>query len=349
MLRLAAGITLGLLFATAGAPAASQEPAPAGKLALRIAKQRGIRITDLNGRTLRTISLPRAIVGNLVFGRQGERLWFLTGRGRFDRKELWLHVVPTSGRSRGTSSRLQLLGTESSRLAISPTESRAAVTSVLGGCGSLAVVSRRGRTLRSISAPAHTGLADVSWSPGGRRLAYTQHDWGGDWCGKFSASASLVLAAAGGTGPDKTLFTQRSGLFEATAWAPDGVRLAFAPCDQRSLTCRLIVLNSRSGTRQVLARDIYPSLVVWAAGTGEVVTTRADPISGIWAFKSPSSRRLVGGPGDIEGASVDGSKLAIYHSGEGNRGVLDVASGSYVPFPQAVQRRLGPNSGYFLR
>lgn len=338
-----------LLVMSVGSGAAQEHAGPKGKLAMKISKKRGICLTDLEGRTLRTIALPRAVVGNLVFSARGARLWFLTGTGPAERKRLWLHVVPTTGRSTGRAFQLGVLGTDSSTLAVSATERRIAVMGVPVGCGSVAVVSRLGRTVRSLEAPPGVGLGEASWSPDGSRLAYARHDWGTDWCGKFSASASLVIAARGGSGPDKTLFTQPNGLFASTGWAPDGIRVAFAPCDQRSLTCRLIVLNSKSGSRRVLARDTYPTLVVWVAKTSEVVTSRADPVSGLWAFNSPSSRRLVGGPGDIEGASADGTRLAIYNSAEGNRGVLDVGTRVYRPFPGNVQRRLGPQSGFFLR
>jgi dipeptidyl aminopeptidase/acylaminoacyl peptidase len=242
-----------------------------------------------------------------------------------------------------------------SRVAVSPAEDRIAIGSTPSstrGCGEAVILSRRGQLLRTLSAPGKVGVDISSWAPGGRTLVYAVDRWAE--CGKVTLAATLFLAARRGLGPDRRIAFESDGDFSASAWSPDGRRLAFSSSDGRSLKCRLLIVDARTGAQRSYGGNPYPLPMAWAPKTGEIVTGRGSPEEGLWGF-NPSSRRwrTLVASSDIEEASADGNRRAIYNSGEPPTGACSTsrrrASGL---FPRAVQRRFRDEGGaaaYFVR
>jgi WD40-like Beta Propeller Repeat len=332
-------------------------PLPQGKLAFVLPQKRGYVVTGLRGRVLRTVLAPRGrrVIGIPDFDATGNRLWFLTVL-RQSRSKLKLHVFRATGRRSGRAYPIAYPGVNlESRVAVSPAEDRIAIGSTPSstrGCGEAVILSRRGQLLRTLSAPGKVGVDISSWAPGGRTLVYAVNRW--DECGKVTPAATLFLAARRGLGPDRRIAFESDGDFSASAWSPDGRRLAFSNCEGRSLKCRLLIVDARTGAQRSYGGNPYPLPMAWAAKTGEIVTGRGSPQEGLWGF-NPSSRRwrALAASSDIEEASADGNRLAIYNSGETpHRGVLDVETASFRPFPRAVQRRFrgeGGAAAYFVR
>lgn len=345
-----------------GAHAQAQAPTPTppfpqGKLAFALSEKRGYVVTDLRGRLLRTVLAPRGrrVIGIPDFDATGNRLWFLTVL-RQSRSKVKLHVFRATGRRSGRAYSIEYPGANlETRVVVSPGEDRIAIgmtPTSTRGCGVAVILSRKGKLLRTLSAPGKVGIDISSWAPGGRKLVYAVNRWAE--CGKVTPAATLFLAARGGSGPDKRIAFESDGDFGPSAWSGDGRRFGFPNCDGRSLTCRLLIVDARTGAQRGYGGNPYPTGMAWATKTGEVVTGRGPPDEGLWGF-NPNSRRWrpLADSSDIEKASADGNRLAIYNSAKlPHRGVLDVETATFWPFPRAVQRRFrgeGGAAAYFVR
>lgn len=339
-------------------------PAPQGRLAFWLPQARGLLVTDLQGRSIRTIRFPpgRKVVVGPRFGPGGRRLWFVSGTGASGLNRLRLHAVPAVGRSAGSSYAAPALkgvvlvhpASPVTGLLVAPDESRVAIGGDpnSGGCWPAAVISSRGRSVRRLAFRGNVQVNISPWSPKAGRLIYTVYRWGE--CGRITPNAALYLTRAHGAGPDRRLAAQRDGTFSTAAWSPDERQVAFNQCDLRASTssCPLVVVNTATGRQSLVARDSYPGMVVWAARTNEVVASRGDPSPGVWAFKSDGSGRrpLPGLNGaDIHAGSADGNRLLGFIYRAGYR-VVEVESGRVWSLPAAAQRRFGRTPvTYFLR
>lgn len=358
-----------LIAGVVGASSRAQpSPVPEGKIAFVLANMRGYLISDFQGRVQRRIPLQRgrALIGFPQFNATGTRLWFLSGRGsRYGRKQLWLHVVPASGRSPGRSYRLPVVGTPQSSLRVSTDERRVAVSTWPRNprdCESFAVLSTYGRLLRQFVAPAGVQLRPEAWSPDSTRLLYTRHSWGiNDFCGKFSSSGALLSADRFGLGKPKRLFTLRYGIVGPAVWAPKehgGFALtAYNQLGDLPSTGKapLWFFDAR-GNRRLVARDTFPGPTVGFinTGTSEIVAARA--IKGIWAWATaggkPPRQVVRGGEAEISASSADGERLVISESTRDEWGIYDLRRESFWPFPDALIKQIPPESGtaaYFVR
>jgi dipeptidyl aminopeptidase/acylaminoacyl peptidase len=189
-----------------------------------------------------------------------------------------------------------------------------------------------------------------SWSPSSTRLIYAVNRW--RECGRTTPSAALYMTGPRGNAPDKLLAAQTDGDFSTAAWSPDERRVAFNQCDLQAsvTTCPLVVMETASRKRRLLARDSYPGTVVWAEKTNEILALRAEPDSDIWAFKADGSgRRLLTRSTNLLAASADGNRLLLYLGG-GARKLIDVETGTARLLPSAAGRRFGKGAiAHFLR
>jgi hypothetical protein len=332
---------------------------PEGKLAFPLRASRGFLVTDLRGRKLRTVMAPRGrkVVGRPAFAPAGKRLWFLTAVQGAGARDTRLHVIPTTGRGTGGSHALRLKGvvvdvpgwTLATSLLVSADEHGIAIGGEpgSGGCWKGAIVSAKGRLLRRLTARGKVQVNISPWSPKTSRLIYTLYRW--QECGRITPSAALYMTGPRGGAPDTRLAAQADGSFSRAAWSPDERRLAYNQCNLRASTstCPLVVTETASRKRRVLAHDSYPGRVVWVAATNEVVALRVGGNEGLWAFKEDgSARRKLAELVDIQAASRDGGRVII----SGGPRVIDVASGDTWLFPSAARRQFGSGAiAHFLR
>jgi hypothetical protein len=235
-------------------------------------------------------------------------------------------------------------------LLVSADEQRIAIGGDPGGvtgCWKGAIVSAKGRLLRRLTARGKVQVNISPWSPKTSRLIYTLYRW--KECGRITPSAALYMTRPRGGAPDTRLAVQADGSFSRAAWSPDERRLVNNQCDLRASTstCPLVITETASRKRRVLARDSYPGRVVWVAATSEVVALRVGGNEGLWAFKvDGSARRKLAELADIQAASPDGSRVII----SGGPRVIDVASGDVWLFPSAARRQFGSGAiASFLR
>ena len=332
--------------------------APEGKLAFPLRASRGFLVTDLRGRKLRTVMALRGrkVVGHPAFAPDGKRLWFLTAVRGAGARRIRLHVIATTGRGAGRSYALALIEVIDvprwtvTGLLVSADEQRIAIGGDPGavtGCWKGAIVSAKGHLLRRLTARGKVQVNISPWSPKTSRLIYTLYRW--QECGRITPSAALYMTGPMGGAPDTRLAAQADGSFSRAAWSPDERRLAFNQCDLRASTstCPLVVTETASRKRRVLARDSYPGPVVWVAATNEVVAPRVGGNEGLWAFKvDGTARRKLAELADIQAASRDGGRMII----SGGPRVIDVASGDIWLLPSTARRQFGSGAiAYFLR
>jgi hypothetical protein len=335
-----------------------QADPPAGKLAVSlVGGKRGFRVTNLRGQELRKIVVPRGHqleIGRPTFTVNGDELWFLSLRGT----RFWLHIYPSSGQGRGSSSPLVLNGYGGGRLLVSPDGDRVAIGASSGFCRTAVILGRDGELIQKLSPPGFVDVVPLAWSRDGSRLLYSLARYTDSDCGKYGLGPSDLLVHRQGTRPDQLLVAARNASFTGSAWSLDGRRIALAECkNAEDWSCRFLVIDADGRARHDLGNigivdDEQGRLAwVWAVTTNEIVTPRlASPSAEteIWAFNldSGAGRRVVD-LGSTDGASVDGSLIA--DSG----GVLDVETGQRWPFPANVERRnqfgyrVGP-AAYFL-
>jgi hypothetical protein len=341
-----------------------QADPPAGKRAVSLGGgKRGFRVTDLQGQVLRKIVVPRGHylvprghyleIGGPTFTVNGDELWFLTRGGT----RFWLHIYPSSGHGRGSSSPVLLDGFGGSRLLVSPNGDRFAIGAPSGACGAAMILGRNGEQIQKLSAPGFVGVTPLSWSRDGGRLLYSLTRYRSSDCGKFGLGLAVLMVHRPGTRRDQPLVAARNASFTGSAWSPDGRRIALTECKNApDWSCRLVVIDADGRARRdlgnlgiVVDEQAQP---VWAVTTSEIVTPRqmSPPAeeTEIWAFNLDSGAgRKVADSGSTDGASVDGSLTADID------GVLDVETGQRWPFPANVERRtqfgdrLGP-AAYFL-
>jgi Tol biopolymer transport system component len=333
-----------------------QADPPAGKLAVSLGGgKRGFRVTDLEGRRLRKIVVPRGHhleIGGPTFTVNGDELWFLSLRGMRFR----LHIYPTSGQGRGSSSPVVLDGHGGGRLLVSPDGDRMAIGAYSGWCRITVILGRDGELIQKLSAPGFVDVAPLSWSRDGSRLLYSLTRYRNSDCGKYGLGPSELMVHRQGTRRDQRIVAARNASFTSSAWSPDGRRIALTECNNaEDWSCRLVVIDADGRARRdlgnlgIVEEQAQP---VWAVTTNEIVTPRqmsprAEGME-IWAFNLDSGAgRKVADSGSTDGASVDGSLIADIN------GVLDVETGQHWPFPANVERRtqfgdrLGP-AAYFL-
>ena len=331
---------------------------PTGKLVVSLGGgKRGFRVTDLEGRTLRKIVVLRGHyleIGGPTFTVNGDELWFLTRGG----KRFWLHIHPSSGQGRGSSSPVVLDGYVGGRLLVSPDGDRMATGASSGFCRTAVILGRDGELIQKLSPPGFVDVVPLAWSRDGSRLLYSLTRYRDSDCGKYGLGSSDLLVHRQGTRPDQLLVAARNASFTGSAWSLDGRRIALAECkNAEDWSCRLVVIDADGRARRDLGNigivdDEQGRLAwVWAVTTNEIVTPRlASPSAEteIWAFNLTSGAgRRVADLGSTHGASADGSRIADIN------GVLDVQTGQHWPFPANVERRnqfgyrVGP-AAYFL-
>jgi Tol biopolymer transport system component len=332
---------------------------PAGKLVRTVGRR--FVVSDLQGRELRRIALPRGEAARSpVFSANGDELWFLTVKGAAGRERYRLHIYPASASARGNSSPVALDGLATKALRVSPDGGRVAVgISPSTGCGARGVVlGRNGEQTAELqlSEPGRVTVEVLSWSRDGSRLLYSlRRD---PHCGKYSLYPAALPIHRPGTGRDRLLTAPRDVTFASSAWSPDDSRIALMECkNEEDWSCRLVIIDANGQGRRVLGSLglVSGGQLVWAVATNEIVTLRqTDPYgeekAQVWAFNADSGAgRKVADSGSTEGASADGSLIA------GINGVVDVETGQRWPFPGNVERRtplgtrylVGPDA-YFL-
>jgi hypothetical protein len=330
--------------------------APAGKLVVSLGGgKRGFVVTNLRGQEIRKIVVPRGHdleIGGPTFTVNGDELWFLTQGG----KRFWLHIYPSTGQGRGSSSPVVLDGYVGGRFLVSPDGDRVATGASSGFCRTAVILGRDGELIQKLSPPGFVDVVPLAWSRDGSRLLYSLTRYRNSDCGKYGLGPSDLLVHRQGTRPDQPLVAARNASFTGSAWSPDGRRIALAECkNAEDWSCRLVVIDADGRARRDLGNigivDDEAGRLVWAVRTNEIVTPRlASPSAEteIWAFNldSGAGRRVV----DLvstHGASANGSLIADIN------GVLDMETGQHWPFPANVERRnqfgyrVGP-AAYFL-
>lgn len=238
---------------TASTPSPTPTETPMSPRVAFVSKRDGnseIYIMELDGGIQSNLTKHPATDGQPAWSPDGTRVAFVSDRA--GNREIYVMNANGSSKARLTN----YPGTDTGP-AWASNGTQIAFTSDRSGRFEVYVMSPDGRDVRQIT---YNGAREFSWSPDGRRIAYSSYEW------------YLNIINPDGTGLVSLPETYR--VVGKPAWSPDGERIAFISHQESEYFGSVYIANSNGSGLRRLTSELDGYLFAWSPDSRSIVIER---------------------------------------------------------------------------